>query len=154
MGKLTIKSHYSHVAHIKAELHRLREEAPTQLSAPRRAELGLDVWPTAIREAGKLQFEDSRTSELLQETLRDQAGAGEFTPLSLLGEADSFFRTERSHSASIDEHMRRKILHTALADLETTISQQQAHISALTAVIDEWTAEFCSKLERVRLNAK
>lgn len=67
---------HSHAVHIKTELHRLREEAPTKLSAPRRAELGLDTWPTAIKKAGQLQAEDSRMSEVLQGTLRDQREAG------------------------------------------------------------------------------
>ncbi|ORY92526.1 hypothetical protein BCR35DRAFT_348912 [Leucosporidium creatinivorum] len=116
-------------AHIKTELHRLREEASTKLSAPRCAELGLDVWTTAIKEAGKLQAEDSRTAELLQGALRDQAEA------------------ERYHSASVDELMRRKVLLTALADLEATTTKQQARISALTALVDEWTAESRLKLE-------
>lgn len=43
---------------------------------------------------------------------------------------------------------------TALTDLEDTTAQQQARISALTALIEDWTTESRSKLERVRLTAK
>jgi hypothetical protein len=85
---LMARMHHSHAAHIKTELHRLRKEAPTKLSAPRRAALGLDVWPTAIKKAGKLQAEDSRASELLRKTLKAQMEAGELIRSSLsLGES-------------------------------------------------------------------
>ena len=73
---MLFRSVYRDAAHIKRELHRLREEAPAKLSAPRREELGLNEWEMALKDAARLRNEESRTSYDVELSLADLERSG------------------------------------------------------------------------------
>lgn len=66
----------SEVAHIKSELHQLRQDAPSTLSVPRRQDLGLDGWETTVQAFNRLRSDGSRASEKLEEVEEQERTAG------------------------------------------------------------------------------